>query len=292
MMTGPTPTTHPHPQGDRRVRTWGLVCVLVLGWFAGAVSAQDDPSPIDWHAEPRQGALVVGQSDGLVDVSVDGEPVPVTDAGQFVLGLGKDASEPVQVDARWRDGRQATTTLTPKKRAFQVQRIDGLDQDMVTPPAETLARIRAEAAQARQARQIISDHTGFAQPFVWPVKGPITGVYGSQRILNGEPRAPHWGIDIAASTGTPVVSPADGQVVLVHEDMYFSGGTLFVDHGHGVMSAFLHLDQIDVDDGQSVTQGERLGTVGASGRATGPHLDWRVSWRDVRVDAGLLVPPQ
>ena len=292
MMTGPTPTTHPHPQGDRRVRTWGLVCVLVLGWFAGAVSAQDDPSPIDWHNEPLQGALVVGQSEGLVDVSVDGEPVPVTDAGQFVLGFGKDASEPVRVDARWRDGRRATTTLTPKRREFQVQRIDGLDQDMVTPPAETLARIRTEAAQARQARQIISDHTGFAQPFVWPVKGPITGVYGSQRILNGEPRAPHWGIDIAASTGTPVVSPADGQVVLVHEDMYFSGGTLFVDHGHGVMSAFLHLDQIDVDDGQSVAQGERLGTVGASGRATGPHLDWRVSWRDVRVDAGLLVPAQ
>ena len=276
----------------RRAAGLGLACAFLLGGltFSGAESALAQEAGIEWRGEPVQGALMIGQSDELAQVWHNGEPLPITDGGEFVVGIAKDASEPIEVVAVWSDGRRTRTTLQPRARQFKTQRIDGLDQNMVSPPAETLERIRNEAALARQTRQIISEHGGFAESFVWPVDGPITGVYGSQRILNGEPRAPHWGIDIAAPTGTPVLAPASGRVVLVHDDMYFSGGTLFLDHGHGVMSAFLHLDAIGVSRGDFVDQGTQLGTVGASGRATGAHLDWRVSWREVRVDAGLLVP--
>jgi len=289
---------HSRPRGNHQARRrpmtgfWLALAVMSMSVMAQVCAQTASSRPIQWHSEPLQGALVMGEAKNLAKVQINGLQVPLTSEGQFVFGIGRDDTEPVVIEAQWLDGHTAKTTLLPIQREFEVQSIDGLDQAMVTPPKDTLARIKDNARQARQARQIVSDLDGFREAFIWPVKGPITGVYGSQRILNGEPRAPHWGIDIAAPTGTPVVSPASGRVVLVHEDMYFSGGTLFVDHGHGVMSAFLHMDRIDVTEGQQVPQGASLGTVGATGRATGPHLDWRVSWRNVRVDAGLLVPKQ
>ena len=154
-----------------------------------------------------------------------------------------------------------------------------------------MARIHREIALVKKARAIDSPRRDFESEFIWPVTGPISGVYGSQRILNGQPRQPHYGIDIAVPTGTPVVAPAGGVVVLAEADLYFSGGTLMLDHGHGLMSAFLHLDSIDVTLGQEVEQGEVIAKVGATGRVTGAHLDWRVNWFEERVDAGLLVPP-
>jgi murein DD-endopeptidase MepM/ murein hydrolase activator NlpD len=173
-----------------------------------------------------------------------------------------------------------------------VQRIDGLPDRMVTPRGpEVIARIKREGAQKRAARPGDSPLTYFAETFVWPVTGRISGTYGNQRILNGEPRRPHYGVDIAVPKGTPVKAPAGGVVTLAEPDMYFEGGLVFVDHGHGVIGVFMHLDTIAVEVGQTVTQGETLGGVGSTGRSTGAHLDWRMYWKGARVDPSLLVPP-
>ncbi len=162
---------------------------------------------------------------------------------------------------------------------------------MVTPDAKVLKRIRREAKAIGKIRRLDTAETWFADGFVWPVRGPISGVFGSQRILNGEPRCPHYGVDIAAPRGTPVTAPAPGRVALAEADLYFTGGTVMLDHGHGVSSVFSHLDRVSVTVGQVLRRGEALGTVGASGRATGPHLDWRVNWFAERLDPALLVGP-
>ena len=141
-------------------------------------------------------------------------------------------------------------------------------------------------ASARARRD---QRTDYAAPFAWPARGRISGVYGSQRILNGEPRRPHFGVDVAAPTGTPVYAPAPGIVTLAHEDMYFSGGTLIIDHGHGLSSSFLHLSEILVEAGTYVSRGDLIARIGATGRASGPHLDWRMNWLDRRVDPQRLV---
>ncbi|NCO18437.1 MAG: M23 family metallopeptidase, partial [Gammaproteobacteria bacterium] len=169
--------------------------------------------------------------------------------------------------------------------------IDGLPPAQVTPDPAVMERIRAEAAMTREARRRVDDRADFAAGFDWPTRGPITGVYGSQRILNGEPRSPHWGLDVAAPTGTEVRAPAAGIVTLTHSDMYFSGGTLLIDHGLGLSSAFLHLDEILVEPGQRVERGELVARVGATGRVTGPHLDWRMNLGETRIDPQLLLPP-
>lgn len=177
-----------------------------------------------------------------------------------------------------------------KKRRYRIQRVDGLPPKTVTPSAKYLERIRLEAKKIRLARQRNDMRTDFLSGFVWPVIGPISGVYGSQRILNGQPRQPHFGVDIAMPVGTPVVSPAPGVVSFVH-NMYFSGKTLVVDHGHGLSSSFLHLKRILVKVGQHVVKGQRIAEVGASGRATGAHLDWRMNWFQHRIDPQLLAGP-
>lgn len=266
-----------------------LLCFvyLLLALMALAPEARADAVHITGSAV--QGGVLIGKAPTGSRAFLNGEPLPTSEHGAFVFGFGKEETDPVRVKVKLPNGTTWEQAIKPEVRAFRVQRIDGLEPERVTPPPEVQERITQEALMARQARQAVSGLTGFTEPFIWPVVGPITGVYGSQRILNGQPRAPHWGLDIAAPTGTPVVAPASGQVVLVHPDMYFSGGTVFIDHGHGLMSAFLHLDQILVEQGQTLTQGERFATVGSTGRSTGPHLDWRVSWKDIRVDAQLLV---
>ncbi len=260
-----------------------LVCLLI------GFSAFAQAEPVVLVGKAFQGGVLIGQAPPESEVIWDGLMLPVSDDGRFVFGLAKDAIKPSTLSVALPDGGLWRREITPVVREFKIQRIDGLEPSRVTPPPEVMERIANDAHLAKSAREEISEHVGFDVPFIWPVEGRITGVYGSQRILNGQPRAPHWGIDIAAPTGTPVLSPGAGKIALVHDDMYFSGGTLFVDHGHGLMSAFLHLDEIKVQLGQWVDQGEVIATVGSTGRSTGPHLDWRVSWRDVRVDAQLLL---
>lgn len=263
-----------------------LGAFLLLCLLAVPVSAA-----VELDGAIAQGGLVFGQAPEGSQVWLDGEALMVSADGKFLIGFGRDDLEARQLEVKLPDGQRWSRSLKPEPRDFDIQRIDGLPSEQVTPRPEVLQRIRDDAAQARRARERRDPRTDWTDGFIWPVHGRITGVYGSQRILNGQPRAPHWGVDIAAPTGTPVEAPAPGVVTLTHPDMYFSGGTIFVDHGHGLVSAFLHLSEILVEDGQHVSQGDVIGLVGATGRATGPHLDWRVNLGDTRVDPELLLPP-
>lgn len=238
-----------------------------------------------------QGGLVFGQAAPGATATLNGQPLRMTSGGRFIFGFGRDAPASAVLEVTAPDGSVETRALEIARRDYDIQRIDGLKQDYVTPPEDVLARIRADAEAAAAARAADRSETDFESGFIWPAEGRISGVYGSQRILNGEPRQPHYGIDIAGAVGTPVKAPADGVVTLAHPDMYFSGATLIIDHGHGLSSTFLHLDSIEVAVGQRVRQGEVVARLGGSGRVTGPHLDWRMNWRDERIDPQLLVPP-
>ena len=242
---------------------------------------------------PRvQGGMVRGRVAPGSAVQFEGEPVRVSKDGWFLIGFGRDAPPKAVLSVMFPDGRRQRYGLAVKPRKYRIQRIDGLPPGKVTPRSkEDLARIRREVAMVKRARTVDDPRTDFLGTFRWPVKGRISGVYGSQRILNGEPRRPHFGIDIAAPKGTKVVAPAAGVVTLVHRDMFFSGGTMIVDHGHGLSSAFLHLSRILVKKGQRVKQGQPIARVGSTGRSTGPHLDWRINLFGRRLDAALLVGP-
>lgn len=191
---------------------------------------------------------------------------------------------------RYPDGTRESRELNVQARTYETQRINGLPSRMVTPSEEALKRIRRENTWIAAVRRLDTDQPHYRTGFAWPVIGTVTGIYGSRRILNGEPRRPHYGIDIAADRGTPVRSPADGVIALAEDDLYFTGGTVMIDHGYGITSVLSHLETLDASVGQSVRQGEVIGTVGSTGRVTGPHLDWRVNWFEVRLDPALLVP--
>lgn len=236
-----------------------------------------------------QGGLIFGHAPGAARVLLDDELLMHSGDGHFVFGFGRDETEAKTLTVEFEGDQRWSRRLEPGAREFNIERVDGLDQSHVTPPPEVYQRIRDDAALTRLARERRDARTDWLAGWIWPARGRISGVYGSQRILNGQPRNPHWGLDIAAPTGTPVVAPAPGLVTLAEEDMYFSGGTLFIDHGHGLVSAFLHLDQVLVELGQSVEQGEEIGRIGATGRATGPHLDWRINVGNIRVDPALLL---
>lgn len=238
-----------------------------------------------------QGGMMIGHAPPGSTVTQDGQPVRVSNDGVFLIGFGRDAPAVSQVELITPDGERRRETLQVATREYRIQRIDGLPPRKVTPKPEDLARIRADAEAARRARDRDDARSDFLSGFIWPAIGPISGVYGSQRVLNGKPRRPHFGVDVAAPVGTPVVAPADGVVTLAHPDMFYSGATLIVDHGHHLSSSFLHLNRILVKEGQQVKRGEPIAEVGASGRVTGAHLDWRMNLRDKRIDPQLLVGP-
>ncbi|MDZ7829959.1 MAG: M23 family metallopeptidase [Halofilum sp. (in: g-proteobacteria)] len=192
---------------------------------------------------------------------------------------------------RFEGGETLRRELEIARRDYNIQRIDGLEPKKVNPPEEAIPRILREVEIVKEARKRDDARQDFLQQFRWPVQGRITGVYGSQRVLNGEPRRPHYGWDIAAPAGTPVLAPAAGIVTVAEPDMYYSGGTLLLDHGHGLSSAFLHMQAISVEVGQRVERGEKLGEVGSTGRSTGAHLDWRMNLFERRVDPRTLAGP-
>lgn len=246
---------------------------------------------LELDGERQQGALLKGKVEPGAKVRLNDEAVEVTESGRFVIGFGRDADGSHQLTVIGPGGEKKTRTLSIKSRDYEVQRIDGVPDRTVNPDEKSLQRIRAEARRVARAREKRSRRQAFLEAFIWPVEGPITGVYGSQRFYNGEPRQPHYGIDIAAEAGRKVRAPASGEVTLAEPDLYFSGGTLIIDHGHGVSSTMLHLRKLDVSAGDEVDKGERVGEVGATGRATGAHLDWRMNWRDERVDPTTIAPP-
>jgi murein DD-endopeptidase MepM/ murein hydrolase activator NlpD len=236
-----------------------------------------------------QGGLVQGRAEPGATVALDGRPVRVSPEGVFLLGFGRDAAK-AALEVTGPAGMRETRVLAIAKRKFDVQKIDGLPEAFVTPPPEIEARIKEEGELVDRARRLDDARTDFLQGFAWPVQGRISGVYGSQRILNGKPRAPHYGVDIAGPVGTPVLAPAAGVVTLA-ADLYFTGWTVILDHGHGLSSVFMHMSEATAKVGQRLGRGEQLGRLGATGRATGPHLHWGMNLFDVRLDPQLLVPP-
>lgn len=273
-----------------RMRQWARALAIV--GFLGLSTAATASSLLELRGDWQQGSILRGRAPAGTQIWFNGRLLSLSPAGDFVFGLDRDA--PPEAELRIQlpgEPMPQTHRYTVKQREYRIQRLEGLPPKMVTPPAEVLERIRREQAQAAAARKADTPIDGFAQAFVWPCLGRISGVFGSQRILNGEPRQPHYGVDVAVPTGTPVRAPAAGVVSLAHPDMYYTGGTLMIDHGRGLSSAFLHLSKLMVGPGQKVEQGEVIALSGATGRATGPHLDWRVNWFEARVDAELLVPP-
>jgi murein DD-endopeptidase MepM/ murein hydrolase activator NlpD len=263
-----------------------LLCFLLL-WLLPATAS----AGLQLEGELRQGGLVFGQLTGGDQLYLNSNRVPLLDDGRFILGFGRDAPEQQRLTWISSTGSERSRTLQIQPRTYQIQRINGISTRMLNPAPEDLKRIGKEAQLVAQARKQSSTLEHPFTRFRWPLSGPITGVYGSQRVLNGEPRRPHFGIDIAAPSGTPVRAPTGGRVTLAHPGMFFSGGTLIIDHGLGLSSSFLHLNRILVNVGERVAPGQKIATVGATGRVTGPHLDWRINWFDQRLDPALLVPP-
>ena len=238
-----------------------------------------------------QGGLVRGKTDPGAAVTLDGRAVRMAPDGSFVLGFGRDAPGEATLDVTLPDGSREHRSLAVAARQYDVQRIDGLPPQQVTPDAAMEERIKREAALIAEARRRDSDLLFFEASLRWPALGPISGVYGSQRILNGEPRAPHLGVDIAAPRGTPVMAAAAGTVTLAERDLFFTGGTVIIDHGYGLATTYQHMDRVDVTVGQHVEAGTAIGVVGATGRVTGPHLHWSLNWYDVRLDPMLAAGP-
>ena len=238
--------------------------------------------------EVSQGALVVARTDPANRVRVSGRDVRVAADGTFVFGVARDATGRVPVRIEAPGGTIAWDSPAVVERAWDVEIIEGVPPETVEPPPAVAERIAREAAAVAAARTRDDARTGFADAFAWPVRGRISGRFGSGRVYNGRPGGGHSGMDIAAADGTPVLAPAAGVVTLA-DDLYITGGTVLLDHGHGVSSNFLHLSRIDVAVGDTVEQGQPIGRVGATGRATGPHLHWGMNWFDVRVDPLLVL---
>lgn len=249
--------------------------------------------PILLDSAPEQGKLVYGFAPaGATELLLDGAPVPLAADGRFVIGFDRDARPDAVLVARFADGGTVVKQLTVAPRAWRIERVDAPKRAGV--PSEEFERRRApEIARIVAARAVQSDSQGWRQRFAWPAKGRISGVFGSQRLYRGgEPGAYHSGVDVAGGAGAPVLAPADGVVVLAAEEPFtLEGHLVIIDHGMGLNSAFLHLARIDVREGAKVTRGQRIGSIGASGRATGPHLHWAIKWRDARVDPALLAGP-
>jgi murein DD-endopeptidase MepM/ murein hydrolase activator NlpD len=272
------------------MRLVGAALVLLI-----TVGAAPTAPPREWQIAGRleQGGVVLGTAPvGATGVTVDGAAVRLTGDRRFIAGFGRDAAPTATIVAHFADGSNDLRTVPVAKRQWQIESIPSLKQPSPDAPPDPVydARRKVELADIAAARVGDSDESGWEQAFAWPAHGRISGVYGSQRILGGVPKSPHLGLDVAAPPGTPVLAPADGTVRLAHGPFLLEGNLVMLDHGHGLVSAFLHLSRIDVREGQHVARGTPIGLVGMTGRATGPHLHWALSWRDARLDPGLFVP--
>ncbi|MBB3066728.1 M23 family metallopeptidase [Limibacillus halophilus] len=268
-----------------------LTSLLIgFGLLASAALAQALEPPI-LEGDATQGGLIRGRTAPGNEVFLDDRKLRVSSDGRFVFGFHRDAPGQAILTLREPGGAGLMVPITVAQRTYDIQRIDGLPNNMVTPPQDLLDRLERERAEVYEARSRDRDLPFALGDFIWPATGPISGVYGSQRILNGQPKQPHYGVDVARPEGTPVVAPAGGVVTLAVTDHYYTGGTIIIDHGFGLTSAFLHLSEVVVEKGQEVSQGDLIGRIGATGRVTGAHLDWRMNWFEERVDPMLVVGP-
>jgi len=232
-----------------------------------------------------QGSFIIGKTDPSSEVYIDKKKIKITTDGYFVFGIGRDRKNDVIIKIN-------ETKVVKKvfKREYKIQKIDGLDEKKVTPPEEVYERIKRENKWIGEARATDSDLSFFKNKFIIPVeKAIITGVYGSQRILNGKPKWPHYGLDFAAEEGTKIKAMLDGTVTLAKPDLFYTGGTLIFDHGHGISTLYMHMEKIFVKKGQKIKQGNIIGTVGSTGRATGAHLDVRLNWFNIRLDPATVL---
>ena len=236
-----------------------------------------------------QGHYIIGKIDANSEVIIDKKKVKVSKDGYFAFGLDRERKYDVVIQIK-KDGKIQKIIKKVQKRKYNIQRIDGLEEKKVTPPEEVYERIKNENILIAKTREINSDLDYFKDKFILPLDNAIiTGVYGSQRILNGKPRWPHYGIDFAGDLGTPIKAMADGVVTLAENDLYFTGATLIFDHGHGISTLYMHLNEIFVEKDDIVKQGDIIGTVGSSGRSTGPHLDVRLNWFGTRLDPATVL---
>ena len=235
-----------------------------------------------------QGGLVIGKVNKNLDVKFKEKVLRKTSDGSFVIGFGRDHPKEANlyffINQNW-----ILKKLDIKQRKYKTQIINGLEKKMVTPPKSFWDRIKKENKVIKEVRSLDSDVDFIFQKFDWPTKGIISGVFGSQRILNGKPKRPHYGVDIAAPEGTDILAPTEAIVRMAEKDLYYTGGTVMLDHGHGVTSVYSHLSSINVKVGDKINKDQKIGEVGSTGRSTGPHLDWRINWFSERLDPALFI---
>lgn len=273
-----------------------LFAAVCAGWVP-LVVAQDvvpaAPVPqeerVVFPASVPQGALVFGKVPPGSQVRYRERLLRATGYGTVAFGVGRDETGPLKVDVTLPSGRMEPVSIAVTPRDWPVEHVNGVPPKTVNPPPEIAARIQREQALVTAARERDDERTDFALPFQWPVQGRISGRFGNARVYNGQPGAGHSGMDIAAPDGTPVKAPAGGVVTFASPDLYLTGGTVLLDHGHGVSSNFLHLSRIDVKVGDRIEPGQVIGAVGATGRATGPHLHWGMNLFDTRIDPLLVL---
>ena len=245
---------------------------------------------IEFQGKFIQGHFIIGKTEPDTKVLIDKKEVRISDDGYFVFGISRDRKYDVVITLN-KYGSKQKIVKKVLKRKYDIQRIDGLPEEQVTPPKEVYERIKKENKLIGDAKTVNSNLTYFKNKFIVPIKNTIiTGVYGSQRILNGEPKWPHYGLDFAADEGTKIKAMLDGTVTLAESDLYYTGGTLIFDHGHGISTLYMHMQKILVKKGQKIKQGDVIGTVGSTGRATGAHLDVRLNWFQTRLDPETALP--
>lgn len=272
-----------------------LLAAVCVGWIPLLSAQESAPSSVApeervvFPASVSQGALVFGKVPSGSAVRYGERQLRTTAYGTVTFGVGRDEQGPLTLTVTTPSGRSEAVTITVTARDWPVEHVNGVPPKTVNPPPDIAERIKREQAQVTAARVRDDDRSDFALPFQWPVQGRISGRFGNARVYNGQPGAGHSGMDIAAPNGTPVKAPAGGVVTFAAPALYLTGGTLLLDHGHGISSNFLHLSRIDVKVGDRVEPGQVIGAVGATGRATGPHLHWGMNWFDVRIDPLLVL---
>ena len=256
--------------------------------LAVAILFSTNSFAIEFTGKFVQGHFILGKTDPGSKIVIDKKEIKVSKDGYFVFGIDRDRKFDISI-TKIKNGKKEKITKKIFKRKYKIQKIDGLPENKVTPPESVYKRIKKENNAIGEARAINSDLNYFKNKFIMPVEGIITGVYGSQRILNGKPKWPHYGIDIAAKQGTHIKSSGKGIVTMAEDDLYYTGGTIIMDHGHGISTIYSHLENVLVSVGDKINQGDIIGTVGSTGRSTGPHLDFRINWFQTRLDPMTVI---
>jgi murein DD-endopeptidase MepM/ murein hydrolase activator NlpD len=260
----------------------------MIRFFFVLIFITNQVSALELKGTFEQGSLIIGKTNPSNEIYMDQKKLKVSKEGYFIFGISRDRKKNIIISIN-KDNKTREVTKVVKSRKFKVQKIDGLPKRKVSPNDEDMKRIRKEGKLIAKAKNVNSDLSFFFKDFIRPVDGITTGVFGSQRVLNGKPRRPHYGIDIAAPKGTKIKNSNSGNVLLAANNLFFTGGTIIIEHGHGLISIYSHLEKIFVKKGDFVKKGELIATVGSTGRSTGPHLDFRLYCRNIPVDPDLVI---